>query len=117
MLQWLHANRSEGCTAAAMREAIKYGRVPVVEWLFARRSERDFTPATTAAAERGHFDKLRCLSYFRGDAPTDVLRYHYQSTSIAHVHWFYETLPEFCNVELLKTMPHLKQWLRDIGEL
>ncbi|CAM9965367.1 unnamed protein product, partial [Heterosigma akashiwo] len=35
VLQWLHANRSEGCTKSAMDEAAGNGHLSVVEWLHA----------------------------------------------------------------------------------
>eukprot|EP00639_Heterosigma_akashiwo_P037915 CAMPEP_0194710298 /NCGR_PEP_ID=MMETSP0296-20130528/2905_1 /TAXON_ID=39354 /ORGANISM="Heterosigma akashiwo, Strain CCMP2393" /LENGTH=118 /DNA_ID=CAMNT_0039607927 /DNA_START=126 /DNA_END=479 /DNA_ORIENTATION=- len=39
VLEWLHANCSEGCTTQAMRGAAANGHLPVVEWLHANRTE------------------------------------------------------------------------------
>jgi len=39
VVKWLHANRSEGCTAAAMDGAAAKGKLDVVEWLHSNRSE------------------------------------------------------------------------------
>jgi hypothetical protein len=33
VVQWIHANRTEGCTANAMDWAVKYGHIHIIEWL------------------------------------------------------------------------------------
>ncbi|CAM9866503.1 unnamed protein product, partial [Heterosigma akashiwo] len=39
VLQWLHANHPDGCTADALDGAAGNGHISVVEWLHANRSE------------------------------------------------------------------------------
>jgi len=39
VLQWLHANRSDGCTTDAINLTVGNGHLYVVEWLHANRSE------------------------------------------------------------------------------
>ena len=53
-LQWLHANRSEGCTAWAMNYAARNGHLEVMQWLHANRSEGCTKEAMNDAARNGH---------------------------------------------------------------
>ncbi|OWZ05794.1 hypothetical protein PHMEG_00022045 [Phytophthora megakarya] len=56
MVQWLHANRSEGCTEKAMDEAASRGHFDVVKWLHTHRSEGCTEPAVDGAAANGYLD-------------------------------------------------------------
>lgn len=121
MVKYIHKHSSRiVCTTAAMTGAIEHNHVPVIQWLSEHRTERRFSPAMTAAAERGHFDKLQFLNSFRN--PVNAIQ-RSSPDMIGNMHWLYETLPEFCDVELIKAMPDLDkyptvcQWLRDIGEM
>ena len=38
-IQWLHSNRSEGCTDDAMDKAAQNGHLDVIQWLHSNRSE------------------------------------------------------------------------------
>lgn len=40
VVQWLHRNRSEGCTGGALFLAAKFGHIEVLKWLFHNRTER-----------------------------------------------------------------------------
>ncbi|KAI8924601.1 hypothetical protein BC831DRAFT_464798, partial [Entophlyctis helioformis] len=39
VIQWLHANRTEGCTTQAMDNAAVCGHLEVVQWLAKHRTE------------------------------------------------------------------------------
>ncbi|GMF25281.1 unnamed protein product [Phytophthora lilii] len=49
VVQWLHDNRSEGCTVAAMDEAAGCGRMAIVQWLHTHTA----TGCTTNAMDFG----------------------------------------------------------------
>ncbi|KAI8923768.1 hypothetical protein BC831DRAFT_469530 [Entophlyctis helioformis] len=39
IVQWLHANRTEGCTTRALDWAAEKGHLHVIQWLLANRTE------------------------------------------------------------------------------
>ncbi|CAM9752460.1 unnamed protein product, partial [Heterosigma akashiwo] len=61
VVEWLHANRSEGCTREAMVRAASGGHLSVVEWLHANRSEGCNTWAMNGAAGEGHLSVVEWL--------------------------------------------------------
>jgi hypothetical protein len=61
MVQWLHANRSEGCTTWAMDWAAEKGHLEMVQWLHANRSEGCTTWAMDWAEKKGHWKVVRWL--------------------------------------------------------
>lgn len=65
LLEWLHTNRSEGCTAAAMRGAAAAGNLEVLQWLqthtHIETSVACTSRAMTAAAAIGRLDIVKWL--------------------------------------------------------
>ena len=61
MLKWLHEHRTEGCTAEAMDNAAKSGRLEMVQYLHQFRSEGCTTDALDGAMRNGHLDVMQYL--------------------------------------------------------
>jgi|UniRef100_K3X7X7 hypothetical protein len=72
VVQWLHYNRSEGCTAHAMDSAAACGRVDIVRWLHENRSEGCTTAAMDTAAAGGHLKMLQWLDANRKEGCSSV---------------------------------------------
>lgn len=70
VVKWLHANRSEGCTATAMDEAASMGRLDVVQWLHENRNEGCTTQAMDNAARNGHLAMVQWLHANRSEGCT-----------------------------------------------
>ncbi|KAK1944312.1 putative ankyrin repeat protein L62 [Phytophthora citrophthora] len=62
VLKWLHDNRSEGCTADAMDNAAASGDFKMVKWFLANRSESVAFTALVKAAKTGHLRLVRYLA-------------------------------------------------------
>jgi len=67
IVHWLHENRSEGCTSAALDEAASNGHLEMVQWLHAFRSEGCTLDAMDGAAGNGHFQLLKWLHENRSE--------------------------------------------------
>ncbi|KAI8928724.1 hypothetical protein BC831DRAFT_509782 [Entophlyctis helioformis] len=67
-VQWLHANRSEGCTKKAVESAIKHKHWDVAAWLLKNRSEGCTPAGVLAAIEDGHADIVKLLHAHAGTA-------------------------------------------------
>eukprot|EP00639_Heterosigma_akashiwo_P015001 CAMPEP_0206372396 /NCGR_PEP_ID=MMETSP0294-20121207/7082_1 /ASSEMBLY_ACC=CAM_ASM_000327 /TAXON_ID=39354 /ORGANISM="Heterosigma akashiwo, Strain CCMP2393" /LENGTH=262 /DNA_ID=CAMNT_0053819763 /DNA_START=171 /DNA_END=959 /DNA_ORIENTATION=- len=65
VVEWLHANRSEGCTKSAMDLAAQEGHLSVVEWLHFNRQEGCTTKAMDQAGLNGHLPVVQFLSLHR----------------------------------------------------
>ncbi|RLN98927.1 hypothetical protein BBJ28_00014959 [Nothophytophthora sp. Chile5] len=61
MVQWLHANRSEGCTTDAMHDAAANGHLEVVQWLYANQPEGCTKREVFSEAATSHWDHLMWL--------------------------------------------------------
>ncbi|KAE9103948.1 hypothetical protein PF007_g14222 [Phytophthora fragariae] len=61
VVQWLHENRTEGCTDKAMDYAAMNGQLHVVKWLHVNRREGCTVEAMNRAAENGHLHIVRWL--------------------------------------------------------
>jgi hypothetical protein len=90
VLQWLHANRSEGCTYRAMNYAAAGGHLEMVKWLHENRSEPCSTEAMDYAAGKGYLDVVRFLHENRSEGCTK----HAMSSAAANGHlgvvqWLY----------------------------
>ena len=62
IVKWLHENRTEGCTTAAMNCAARNGHLEVVKWLHENRTEGCTEWAMDLAAENGHLDVVKWLN-------------------------------------------------------
>jgi hypothetical protein len=54
MVQWLHFNRTEGCTTSAMNLAVENSHLEVIKWLHFNRPEGCTTIAMTIATRKNH---------------------------------------------------------------
>ncbi|EGG16548.1 phosphoesterase [Cavenderia fasciculata] len=70
LVQFLHFNRTEGCTVNAMNKASIAGFLNVVEWLHHNRSEGCTTDAMDGAAEYSHMSVLEFLHFNRTEGCT-----------------------------------------------
>ena len=61
VVKWLHENRTEGCSVAAMDWAAKNGHLEVVKWLHVNRTEGCTEDAMDCAAENGHLEVVKFL--------------------------------------------------------
>ncbi|OWY92057.1 hypothetical protein PHMEG_00039089 [Phytophthora megakarya] len=61
MLDWLHKNRSEGCTSAAMDGAAANGNLEMMKWLHENSTAGCTNKSTKAAARLGRLDILEWL--------------------------------------------------------
>ncbi|AVK76653.1 Ankyrin repeat domain containing protein [Pandoravirus neocaledonia] len=66
IVQFLHANRTEGCTTRAMDGAAAGGHSDVIKFLHANRSEGCTARAIFMAARHGHFDVIAFLHEIMG---------------------------------------------------
>lgn len=65
VLEWLHHNRSEGCSTAAVNHAAVNGDLPMIQWLSQYYSDRFTHQAMDKAAAHGHLDVVRFLHEHR----------------------------------------------------
>ncbi|WBR14811.1 Ankyrin repeat protein [Pandoravirus kuranda] len=70
VVRWLHENRPEGCTTAAMDRAASNGHLAVVRWLHENRTEGCTTAAMDCAAAGGHLGIVRWLHHNRSEGCT-----------------------------------------------
>lgn len=62
VVQWLHTNRPEGCTDAAMTCACEAGRLDIAQWLFEHRTEGCAPWTLRWSLHRGDLDVATWLS-------------------------------------------------------
>ncbi|KAL3657617.1 hypothetical protein V7S43_017421 [Phytophthora oleae] len=72
VVQWLHENRSEGCSVHAMDSAAAGGHLDVVKWLHEKRTEGCTTGAMDTAAAGGHLTTVQWLWVNRTEGCTTV---------------------------------------------
>ncbi|ETL30661.1 hypothetical protein L916_16405 [Phytophthora nicotianae] len=67
VVQYLHHNRAEGCTTAAMDQAAAHGYLDVVKWLHQYRTEDCTRAAMDGAALPGHLEVVQWLHENRAE--------------------------------------------------
>ncbi|GMF57487.1 unnamed protein product [Phytophthora fragariaefolia] len=72
IVKWLHENRSEGCTKQGMDDAAENGHLAVVEWLHSNRREGCTEDAMDDAAGNGHLEVVRFLHEHRREGCTSA---------------------------------------------
>ena len=84
VVEWLHANRPEGCSIEAMDRAAGQGHLSIVEWLHANRSEGCSTEAIDSAAESGH---LSMVEWLLGNSPffDPCVKYMYRDVTVRSI--------------------------------
>ncbi|KAL3666189.1 hypothetical protein V7S43_008977 [Phytophthora oleae] len=120
VMQWLHANRREGCTYRAMNYAAASGRLDMVQWIHENRNEPCSTEAMDYAAGKGHLDVVHFLHENRAEGCTK----HAMSSAAANGHlevvqWLYANRSERMTANSLRSAAkygHLTvvKWLSDI---
>ncbi|KAL3666140.1 hypothetical protein V7S43_008929 [Phytophthora oleae] len=70
IVRWLHLFREEGCTKQAMNDAAAYGHLAVIEYLHENRSEGCDKSAVNNAAANGHLAVVRFLLENRREGST-----------------------------------------------
>ncbi|KAF1791924.1 Ankyrin repeat-containing domain [Phytophthora cactorum] len=63
VVEWLHTNRTEGCTASAMDEAAQNQFWDVVDWLDQNRSEGGTAAIMAACASQGDIEGVYWCHY------------------------------------------------------
>jgi len=99
IVQWLHANRSEGCTSRAMDRAAALGHLEVLQWLHLYRSEGCTKQAMNegcnksavcAAAANGHLSVVRFLLENRREVSAgDAMLHAAGGGHLEMVQWLY----------------------------
>ncbi|GAB9466062.1 Intraflagellar transport protein 88 [Globisporangium polare] len=106
-VQWLHLNRSEGCTADAMDLAAANGHLDVVQWLHAHRSESCTSEAMNLAAASGHLRVVRWLHCHRHEGcSTDAMDLAASSGHLEVVKWLHTHRDEGCTHQALVNASH-----------
>lgn len=119
IVQWLHTNRSEGCTAAAMDGAAKNGHFDVVKWLHAMRSEGCTVAAMNRAAANGHLQIVRWLHNNRREGCTTAAMDNAASNGhLQVIEWLDDHRSEGCTsvaIDSAAANGHLDvvQWLHE----
>ncbi|RLN43697.1 hypothetical protein BBJ28_00013362 [Nothophytophthora sp. Chile5] len=117
VVQWLHANRTEGCTTAAMDGAAVSGHLHVVQWLHANRSEGCTTLAMDGAATNGHLEVVQWLHANMSTGCTSgAMSVAASDGHLEVVKWLHANRSEGCSIKAMDdaaTHGHLKvvQWL------
>ncbi|EEY54558.1 uncharacterized protein PITG_08222 [Phytophthora infestans T30-4] len=92
MVQWLHTNRSEGCSRGAMDWAAAAGNLSLVRWLHTHRSEGCTTRAMDWAAAAGHLETVQWLHNNRIEGGAGrALRTAASSGHLDVVQWLHAT--------------------------
>lgn len=78
-LQWLHENRTEGCSMSALAMAARRGHLKMVQWFYENNVPGDIGKAIVEANEAGHSEVGRhvqhgCESFFENlDSVPEIL--------------------------------------------
>uniref|UniRef100_K3WL15 Uncharacterized protein n=1 Tax=Globisporangium ultimum (strain ATCC 200006 / CBS 805.95 / DAOM BR144) TaxID=431595 RepID=K3WL15_GLOUD len=71
IVQWLHTHRPEGCTRNAMDIAASNGYLHAVKWLHANHKEGCTEYAMDLVAMHGHFEVIKWLHEHRSEGSTE----------------------------------------------
>ncbi|KAJ3411709.1 hypothetical protein HDV05_001819 [Chytridiales sp. JEL 0842] len=86
VVEFLHFNRTEGCSDSALRFAARHGHLAVVRFLRQNRSEGVFADAMRRACGLGHLDVVRYLFNDQRESET----FDEQTLSVAAAKGYYE---------------------------
>ncbi|RLN53193.1 hypothetical protein BBJ28_00025745, partial [Nothophytophthora sp. Chile5] len=117
VVQWLHENRTEGCSTAAMDRAAAQGHIEVVQWLHANRSEGCSKAAMNGAAKNGHLKVVQWLHAHRSEGCSkSAMNGAARGGHLKVVQWLHTNRTEGCNVDAMDGAAkygHLEvvQWL------
>jgi hypothetical protein len=119
VVQWLHANSTEGCTSAAMDGAAMNGHLPLVQWLHAQRTEGCTTKAMDWAAMNGHLHVVQWLHRHRNEGcTTEAMDKAAKRQQLEVLQWLHTHRSEGCTTFAMDgaaTEGHLSvlQWLHE----
>ncbi|EGG18619.1 hypothetical protein DFA_04114 [Cavenderia fasciculata] len=91
-VEFLHFNRSEGCSVNAMDRAASNGHFKIVEYLHKNRTEGCTTDAIDTSAGNGYFDIVKFLHFNRTEGCTQTamsvaaVRGHIEIVEFLHQH-------------------------------
>ncbi|GMF23535.1 unnamed protein product [Phytophthora lilii] len=117
VLEWLHANRSEGCTTGAMDRAAAVGNLEVVQWLHEHCDEGCTTQAMNDAAAHGHLRVVEWLHENRSEGCSkSAICSAAANDHLAVVRFLLENRREVCTADAMRCAAengHLElvQWL------
>ncbi|EGZ19424.1 hypothetical protein PHYSODRAFT_558163 [Phytophthora sojae] len=100
VVKWLHAYRSEGCTAAAMDKAAG-GHLKVVQWLHSHRSEGCTAEAMNLAAANGHLGVVKWLLEHRDEWSSAVMDTAAANGHLEVVMWLHANRSEGCTTKAM----------------
>lgn len=96
MMEWLHVNRTEGCTAAAMDNAVVRGYIDTLLFLYALRTEGCTIKAAVNANWKGDMAIFEWLAQtYPNIIKLDDLREQFDSENV------FEMSPLFDGIEIL----------------
>ncbi|EGZ05550.1 hypothetical protein PHYSODRAFT_342352 [Phytophthora sojae] len=102
-VEWLHENRTEGCTTAALDAAAANGYLAVVKWLHANRSEGCTSNAMDFAAEGGH---LTIVKWFHANTTagctTDTMDLAAAGGHLKTLEWLATNRSEGCTAQAIQ---------------
>ncbi|KAL2919053.1 hypothetical protein HK105_201323 [Polyrhizophydium stewartii] len=102
MVRWLHSNRSEGFTTQAMDGAAANGHVEVVAFLHEHRVEGCTRDAMDMAARGGHLEVVQYLHANRTEGCTHrAMDWAAGRGHLATVAWLHENRSEGCTTEAM----------------
>ncbi|KAL2914764.1 hypothetical protein HK105_205695 [Polyrhizophydium stewartii] len=100
VVEFLHANRPEGCTQEAMDEAAVGGHLDVVMFLDRHRREGCTTAAMDGAAANGHLAIVKYLHEFRAEGcTTEAMDGAATNGQLAMVRWLHAHRAEGCTTK------------------
>ncbi|KAK1935386.1 putative ankyrin repeat protein [Phytophthora citrophthora] len=121
IVQWLHANCSEGCTTAAMDLAAENGHLEIVKWLHANRKEGCTSDAMNGASARGHLHVVKWLhEHTTEGCTTDAMDNAAGGGHLEVLKWLHENRTEGCTAAAMDgaaTGNHVDivEWLHNHG--
>ncbi|KAF1322650.1 Abc transporter g family member 31, partial [Globisporangium splendens] len=102
IVEFLHHNRSEGCSMLAMNNAAAYGYLEIVQFLHEHRSEGCSTAAMNCAARGGHLDVVRFLHENRYEGcTTSAMDYAARYGHLEIVQFLHDHRAEGCSTQAM----------------
>ncbi|KAF0738651.1 hypothetical protein Ae201684P_019921 [Aphanomyces euteiches] len=95
IVEFLHSNRTEGCTTRAMDLAAESGHLHALEWLHATRKEGCTEHAMRIAAQRGHLDIVQWLHRQGYEMARNVMSWAIQTCQVAVAEWIHRQQKDY----------------------
>ncbi|KAH9126762.1 hypothetical protein LEN26_009276 [Aphanomyces euteiches] len=105
-IQFLHANRTEGCTERAMDLAAANNHLEVLQWLNANRTEGCSQDAMDLAVQNGHLEVVKWLHSRGFECGVDAMDIAIRGGHLSIVKFLHEFREESCRrVSIEPTLP------------